>query len=336
MPFSWPWWPSEGFPTATCPRDALDAALGLDESYTKARARFRELHERLRGHRDFFEFEAATNEMVTTAVDVGFRVGTLDGEATVPVKPERRVPRVLDAWLVDVEARFDLTDSTKTMYDRVTRHLREWARLRAVQHLDLHGYVQQRLEAKVALRTLALELRVIRIFYRWARENRFIPHTANLRCPRIKIDRSRYVEIHATPTPSEAAKVIDVMPDDDWKVATILLARTGARVGEVVRLRSCDYDEVHGRLLFGGCGRCEQDRREVVPAGHRHEEVARRPERPRRGCSAAPGGLRKPWNGSGGERTRTGPGASCASVGSGGLSGRRCGASLPNSDRPTG
>jgi integrase len=169
----------------------------------------------------------------------------------VPVKPERRVPRVLDAWLVDVEARFDLTDSTKTMYDRVTRHLREWARLRAVQHLDLHGYVQQRLEAKVALRTLALELRVIRIFYRWARENRLIPHTANLRCPRIKIDRSRYVEIHATPTPSEAAKVIDVMPDDDWKVATILLARTGARVGEVVRLRSCDYDEVHGRLLFG-------------------------------------------------------------------------------------
>jgi hypothetical protein len=66
-----------GVPTAEVPSDALDAALGLDESYyVKARARFRELHERLRGHRDFFEFEAATNEMVTTAVDVGFRVGT--------------------------------------------------------------------------------------------------------------------------------------------------------------------------------------------------------------------------------------------------------------------
>lgn len=64
-----------GVPDCDVPSDALDAALGLDESYTKARARFRELHERLRGHRDFFEFEAATNEMATTAVDLGFRVG---------------------------------------------------------------------------------------------------------------------------------------------------------------------------------------------------------------------------------------------------------------------
>ena len=65
----------QGVPGAEVPSDALDAALGFDDDYVKARARFRELHERLRGHRDFFEFEAATNEMVTAAVDVGFRVG---------------------------------------------------------------------------------------------------------------------------------------------------------------------------------------------------------------------------------------------------------------------
>lgn len=65
----------QGVPEAEVPSDALDAALGLDEPYRAARARFRELHERLRDHRDFFEFESIVNEMVTTAVDVGFRVG---------------------------------------------------------------------------------------------------------------------------------------------------------------------------------------------------------------------------------------------------------------------
>ncbi|MFZ5481052.1 MAG: tyrosine-type recombinase/integrase [Myxococcota bacterium] len=171
----------------------------------------------------------------------------------MPVVPERRIPRVLDLWLEDIERRYDISDATKLAYWRTTLHLRAWGRLRALQHLDLHPYVRERLDKGVAPRTLALELRVIRIFFRWARDNRHIPSTANLRCPRLKIDRSRFVENHATPTPSEAARVIEAMPDDDWKLATVLLARTGARIGEVVRLRSCDLDEVHGRLAFGAC-----------------------------------------------------------------------------------
>jgi hypothetical protein len=63
-------------PGAEVPSDALDAALAADDDYRAARARFRELHERLRGHPDFFDIESTTNEMVTTAVDVGFRVGS--------------------------------------------------------------------------------------------------------------------------------------------------------------------------------------------------------------------------------------------------------------------
>lgn len=171
----------------------------------------------------------------------------------MPVAPSRRVPRVLDLWLKDVESRFDLVASTKETYWRATLHLREWGRLRAVQHLDLHDYVQQRLEAKAAPRTIALELRIIRIFFRWARDARLIPHNANLRCPRLRIDRTRFVENHATPTPAEAAAVLAKMEDDDWKLAAILLARTGARIGEVTRLRARDLDEVHGTVTFGGC-----------------------------------------------------------------------------------
>ena len=66
----------QGVPGAEAPSDALDAALAADEPYTAVRARFKELHERLRGHPDFFALEVVVNEMVTTAVDGGFSVGS--------------------------------------------------------------------------------------------------------------------------------------------------------------------------------------------------------------------------------------------------------------------
>lgn len=96
-----------------------------------------------------------------------------------------------------------------------------------------------------------LELRVIGTLFRWARDERLIPPTATLRLPRIRIDPLRFEHNHVTPTPSEAARAIAAMPHDDWKVATLLIARTGARVGEVVSLRSRDLDEPGRRIAFG-------------------------------------------------------------------------------------
>jgi hypothetical protein len=65
----------QGVPGAEVPSDALDAALGFDDDYVKARARFRELHEHIRGHEVFYDIESTVNQLVTAAVDVGFRVG---------------------------------------------------------------------------------------------------------------------------------------------------------------------------------------------------------------------------------------------------------------------
>lgn len=39
--------------------------------------------------------------------------------------------------------------------------------------------------------------------------------------------------------------------DADWKLAALLLARTGASAGEVVHLRGRDLDEPGGRVAFG-------------------------------------------------------------------------------------
>jgi len=116
-------------------------------------------------------------------------------------------------------------------------------------------YVTARRAEGAAPRTLVLELRAIGTVYRWGRDHRLIPPTVNLTIPRIKVDPLRFHHNHVTPTPSEAARAIEAMPQDDWKRATWLIARTGARVGEVVFLQSRDLDEPGRQVAFGATDR---------------------------------------------------------------------------------
>lgn len=69
--------------------------------------------------------------------------------------------------------------------------------------------------------------------------------------PRVRIDPRVFVLNHRTPTPSQAAAALRAMPPDDWHLAARLIAATGARVGEVVALRSSDLDPHSGRIAFG-------------------------------------------------------------------------------------
>ena len=71
------------------------------------------------------------------------------------------------------------------------------------------------------------------------------------RVPRLKIDRQRFELNHRTPTPAEAQRAINAMPADDWRLAMLLIARTGARIGEVVVLRGSDLDEAANVMEFG-------------------------------------------------------------------------------------
>lgn len=69
----------DGLGTVQVPADALDAALGNDESVREARAEFARVHavvaDIIQDEMVVFEIEAAAHNLATVAVDVGFRIG---------------------------------------------------------------------------------------------------------------------------------------------------------------------------------------------------------------------------------------------------------------------
>lgn len=158
---------------------------------------------------------------------------------------------IVRKWLDYTLHRMDLSASTVVSYRRVAAHLVVWGEDKPVSGLDLAPYAVLRREAGLAPRTLALELRIVRILFKWAQEQRHIPSTITLLCPRLKVDPRRFVLNHRTPSPSEVSKVLDAMPQDDFRTVAVVLARTGARIGEVVRLRACDLDP-HGQMVTFG------------------------------------------------------------------------------------
>lgn len=154
-------------------------------------------------------------------------------------------------WLAHVDKRTELSPATRVCDRRVAAHLLAWARGQDSRTLDLGDYARQRTALDIAPRTVALELRVAHAAVRWAERERLVPPAMVFRIPRIRIDRHRYRLNHATPTPEEAHRVLQMMADDDWRLALSLIARTGARVGEVVVLRGFDLDEAAGILELG-------------------------------------------------------------------------------------
>ncbi len=154
-------------------------------------------------------------------------------------------------WLEYTNQRTELSAATRVCYRRVVGHLIHWAEIREGRTFDFGDYVSGRRAAGMAPRTIALELRVAHAAIRWAERERLVPPAMVFRIPRIKIDRQCFRLNHRTPTPGEAHRAITAMPADDWALAMLLLARTGARVGEVVTLRGIDLDEAAGVLEFG-------------------------------------------------------------------------------------
>lgn len=170
----------------------------------------------------------------------------------MPVQRERSVGYAADRWMVNIEARADLKQVTKALYAFHLARIIEWCGREApIARLDLHPYVIRCYEEGFAPRTIALDVTIAKMMFRWARSERLVPQEAVLRAPKLKIDANRFVLNHRTPTPSEAKKAIDAMPRDDWRLAALVIARTGARIGEVITLRSCDVDLHDGKLAFG-------------------------------------------------------------------------------------
>jgi integrase len=158
---------------------------------------------------------------------------------------------ILAVWMEDAKRRVDIQPSTKVIYMRCGNSLHRWGHELALPGLDLDAYAAVRVEAGVSARTLRLEFRVLSVAFHWARRRGIVPVSVRLALPRIRLDPNVFVANHRTPTSSEAGRVIGSLPPDDWRLALLLLARTGARVGEVVSLRACDFDAAAGTVAFG-------------------------------------------------------------------------------------
>jgi integrase len=144
-----------------------------------------------------------------------------------------------------------LASSTRVSYAAAARHLLRWGAALDPARLDLHDYIAFREMDRVSPRTILLELRVARILLRWARKTGQFPVGHVLEIPALKFDRRAFVVNHRTPKPDEVARMLAAMPDDEWRLAALLLARTGARIGEICHLRSCDLDRRIGELRLG-------------------------------------------------------------------------------------
>ncbi len=158
---------------------------------------------------------------------------------------------LLDRWLDALAQRDDLSPATQVTYRRVAAHLRDLAASQEVERLDLRRYAAARASAHLSPRTLELELRVVRIAVNWAVREGLLPALPAIRMPKLRIERAEYRCNHRTPTTADVRAVLARMPADDWRLALHLLACTGARVGEVVRLVHADLDVPSAQLALG-------------------------------------------------------------------------------------
>lgn len=201
-----------------------------------------------------FAFDGVENHALTAVEDAGVpaRVGDGDANREVVVNETETLQHVMHLWIRDgVPRRLDLAEQTRRTYTRLGNLLADWGENVHGGRVDLTPYVQMRLDEGLGPRTVAMELRVASIALHWARRRGVLPDPGHIYIPRLRIERELFRVNHRTPSPEEATRAIAAMPDDDWKLATTVLARTGARIGEVVSLRSCDLDVRAKHLVFG-------------------------------------------------------------------------------------
>jgi integrase len=178
-------------------------------------------------------------------------------------------PYILPFWLEYIRARPDLAAWTKTTYARIAGHLRASGVEPVEGVVNLAPYVVQRKEAGISPRTLLLEVRVAAAAFRWAQRAGLVGISLRLEMPRIRVDGARFVLNHHTPTRLEALAMLRAMPRDDWQLAAQILAKTGARIGEVVSLRSEDLDDRTRTLTFGRAEGASKTGVRTVPIGGR-------------------------------------------------------------------
>jgi len=175
--------------------------------------------------------------------------GTLDAPRN-PYEDVRTFRDLLECWIATRKERPDLSKRTVDNYVRKARHLAAGlgdVLLERADVLTLERYRDRRLRAGIASSTLALELNILRIAWRWGREVGVCPARA---LPRVEL-RARRVRPAVTPAPEHVRVVASRLAG--WKrVAFLVQYATGARTGEVAALTWDAIDVEAGTVRLCG------------------------------------------------------------------------------------
>jgi integrase len=163
----------------------------------------------------------------------------------------RTVGDLLDNWLEFQRQRSDLRPKTVDHYEKAARHLVAWLRENLPGRVDLETverYRDSRLREGASPRLVQQEFKVWRMAWRRARE---CGHITAGPLPRVKVKVDGYIANHHTPSESDVARVLEFL-SGDYRLAVLLMATTGARIGEVCAIRHQDFDRATGDLTLRG------------------------------------------------------------------------------------
>jgi len=166
--------------------------------------------------------------------------------------PTRTVGDLLDQWMEWVRGRPDLRPKTIDHYEKAARHIVAWHREVLIREFDLDAadqYHRGRAAERASPRLLAQEFLIFRMAWKWGIKRGKIP-ARDFPEIKIKVDQNEYVINHHTPRGEDVAAVLEHL-SGEWALALLLLATTGARVGEVCLLRRSDLDTRSGLLTLG-------------------------------------------------------------------------------------
>jgi integrase len=176
----------------------------------------------------------ATREQASQELAALVAGGDLGG-ARRPDPTVETVGDVLETWLGSQAKRVGLSPHTMKHYTARAKPLHDVigaVRPDRVDLLTIERFRDTRMHSGAAPATVAKELKILGIAWRWGRELGYCPARD---LPKVAI-KAHPVRSRQTPTPADVLGVLDHL--DGWPyLATRLLFATGARVGEIAVLR---------------------------------------------------------------------------------------------------
>lgn len=180
--------------------------------------------------------------------------------AAPPAPPEPEglvsVRDLLETWALAQDERMDTSDHTKrsatTGAKRLLAHGLGDVRLDRIDRGSLERWRDASLRSGSAGSTVMRDLKRLRSAWEWAREQGLAP---NRTLPRVKVEQRARQPVYTryTPTRAEIAQILGLVRPEWIRRSLVLLASTGARIGEIASLKwasvsaDCAWIDVKGK-----------------------------------------------------------------------------------------